>query len=120
MVPYLTTLGPPEPCATLPPIKQLPLLAGSTGYNKRFSATAFMNSSVITPGSTVACRFASSIFNILLKRSMDISNPPKTGKAPPAKPVPAPRGVTGIKYSLHSFNKSDISSAVRGFTTTSG
>src|SRR5690606_20127041 len=31
MIPYFTTWGPPLPCATLPPIKQEPLLAGSTG-----------------------------------------------------------------------------------------
>jgi hypothetical protein len=52
--PYFTTLGPPLPCATFPPIKQDPLLLGSTGYSNPFSATAFINTSVITPGSTVA------------------------------------------------------------------
>jgi len=31
VTPYLTALGPPEFSATFPPIKQLPLDAGSTG-----------------------------------------------------------------------------------------
>ncbi len=38
MVPYFTTLGPPEPCDTFPPIKQLPLLAGATGYSRFYGS----------------------------------------------------------------------------------
>jgi len=57
---------------------------------------------------------------ILFNFSVDITTPPFCGIAPPLKPVPAPRGVTGIKRSLQYFKILLISLAVDGFTTTSG
>ena len=38
----------------------------------------------------------------------------------PTRPVPAPRGVTGILFSYAYFMISEISSAEVAFTTTSG
>ena len=46
--------------------------------------------------------------------------PPQTGTAPPERPVPPPRGVTGMRSRLASFMIAAISSAVRGRTTASG
>ena len=53
-------------------------------------------------------------------RSLEMTMPPKTGIAPPDRPLPAPYGVTGMSSALASFMISAISCAVRGATTTSG
>ena len=77
-------------------------------------ATMSINTSQITPGSTVACRFCSSIFKTWLKRSIAKSTPPLIGNAPPLKPVPAP-GVTGIKCQYKATIAAETSGTVAGF-----
>ena len=53
-------------------------------------------------------------------RSTESTKPPKTGKAPPERPVPAPRGVTG-KYSSWAKRRTAATSAVLpGNTTAAG
>ena len=56
-----------------------------------------------------------SIFMIVFILSVEIKTPPRFGSAPPLSPVPAPRGVTGILFSLQMRITLLISSAVRGF-----
>ncbi len=53
-------------------------------------------------------------------RSTERRMPPNTGTAPPDSPEPAPRGVTGMRSRFASFMIAAISSALAGFTTTSG
>ncbi len=50
-----------------------------------FFFTAFWNISVITPGSTVACKLSSSMLSMRLKRSMEITTPLWMGSAPPLR-----------------------------------
>ena len=75
---------------------------------------------VTTPGSTTATMLAVSISRMLFIRSSARTMPPQTGTAPPERPVPPPRGVTGMRARLASFMIAAISSAVRGRTTASG
>ncbi|MNM58410.1 hypothetical protein D3C81_696410 [compost metagenome] len=51
---------------------------------------------------------------------MSIKTPPKSGTAPPARPVPAPLGVNGILFSLHILTTSETSSVECAIKTTSG
>lgn len=53
-------------------------------------------------------------------RSSERTTPPKTGKAPPERPVPPPRGVTGTSASHVSARTAATSSAVFGRTAISG
>ena len=46
--------------------------------------------------------------------------PPPTGRQPPAKLVPAPRGTKGTFNARHAFTTATISSVEFGKTTTSG
>ena len=63
----------------------------------------------MTAGSTITCKFCSSISKILFKRSIDNPIPSYIDKAPPLKPVLAPIGVVGILYSLATFSIAEIS-----------
>ena len=53
-------------------------------------------------------------------RLTDNTIPPCSGVAPPASPVPAPRGVTGIPRTWAHLTIAATSSVERGSTTTSG
>ena len=46
--------------------------------------------------------------------------PPRTGSAPPVIPLPAPRGVTGIRCSAASRSTSSISARDSHSTAASG
>jgi hypothetical protein len=43
---------------------------------------------LVTPGSTVTCRFAMSISSTRFSRARLMTTPPGTGSAPPERPVP--------------------------------
>src|ERR1044071_3909232 len=49
-----------------------------------------------------------------------IMTPPPTGRVPPARLVPAPRGTNGTSSSLHSLTTAATCSAEFGKTTTDG
>jgi hypothetical protein len=53
-------------------------------------------------------------------RAVDSTMPPSAGSAPPARPVPAPRAVTGTPRSAASRSSDATCSVVSGRTTTSG
>ena len=57
---------------------------------------------------------------ILSMRMVHRTTPPSIGVLPPTRPVPAPRTVTGMRFSLHSFMMADTSSVSAGSTTASG
>ena len=46
--------------------------------------------------------------------------PPASGTAPPLRPLPAPRGVTGMRSRLAIFIMSETCWVVEGLTTASG
>ncbi len=48
------------------------------------------------------------------------TRPPQMGTEPPAKPVPAPRGVTGILLAAHIFMIAETSSVLSASQTASG
>ena len=49
-----------------------------------------------------------------------IMTPPPTGRQPPARLVPAPRGRNGTSAALHAWTTATTCSVVVGKTTTSG
>ena len=53
-------------------------------------------------------------------RAVTSRMPPSSASAPPARPVPAPRAVTGTPRAWARRNTAATSSVVRGSTTTSG
>jgi hypothetical protein len=65
-------------------------------------------------------RFSVSISRTRLSFSNERTIPPNTGTHPADRPVPAPRGVTGIFSLFANFMIEAISSFVPGLTTTSG
>ena len=87
-------------------------------YNPRAS-TAACSTPVITCGCTTASRLSSSISMMRLNRSIDSTTPPCSGTAPPVYPVPAPRGTSGTRCSLHSAAIAATSAVVAGIATTS-
>jgi hypothetical protein len=83
----------------LPPIVDHGELAGSGGYQSPYVAAAVRRSSLITPAWTTASRSNGSIAEIQLSRSSARITPPSMALAPPDRPVPAPRAVTGTPKS---------------------
>ena len=77
-------------------------------------------SKLITPGCTRATRLGRSTSRIFFIRDSPITMQPADGSAPPDKPVPAPRGTTGIPSSRDSFTHAATSSVEPGSTTISG
>jgi hypothetical protein len=57
---------------------------------------------------------------ILLNRVSDKVTPKRCGKAPPDKPVPAPRATIGTFSAQQIFSIAATCSSVSGNTTTSG
>ena len=53
-------------------------------------------------------------------RAVQIITPPFSATAPPTRPVPAPRGVTGMRFSLQSFMIAATSSVLSTSHTASG
>lgn len=75
---------------------------------------------VTTPGSTTATRFTGSISRMRFIFSRERTMPPQRGTAAPARPLPAPLGVTGILYFDATFMTAATCSALSAFTTASG
>src|SRR3954454_10811280 len=90
---------PPALVATLPPIEEIRYEPGSGGYQSPCSATASLTSTLSAPGSATAVRVIGSTV-IAVIRSVLSTRQPSTAVAPPARPVPAPRGTTGTRCSL--------------------
>jgi hypothetical protein len=81
--------------ATLPPIVEIDMLAGSGGYHSPYVATCWRRSSLMTPASTTAYRSATLTSVILVIFSSESTMQPVVALAPPDSPEPAPRGTTG-------------------------
>ena len=72
---------------------------GSGGNTSPFSRASRWTRRVTTPASTCARQSSGSNERTRLIRSSESTTPPPTGTAPPAKPVPPPRGVSGTSCS---------------------
>ena len=74
----------------------------------------------LTPGCTRAVKFSRSISRILFNRAKPKIMPCVWGKAPPDKPVPAPRATTGTLNSAQILTIFCTCSTVSGRATASG
>src|SRR5450756_1331183 len=74
----------------------------------------------MTAGSQTATMLSSSSSRILFIFSRERTMPPYSGTAAPARPEPAPRGVTGMCSLFASFINCTICSSFSALTTTSG
>ena len=83
----------------LPPIEQIRNDDGSGGYHSPLDAAARFNSSLSTPGWTVAVRVAGSMA-IARMRSVERTIVPSVPLLPPDSPVPAPRVTTGTRCAV--------------------
>lgn len=111
---------PPALVATFPPIVDHGELAGSGGYHRPCSAQAARRSSLTTPGCTTAYRSSVSMRSTWFMSSKERITAPSTALAPPDRPVPAPRAITGTSCARQNRTTSRTSSADRGRTTASG
>ena len=74
----------------------------------------------MSPGSTVAQRFAKSISTIRFMRVIETITPPSGAMAPPMSPVPDPRGTIGTRSRRQRRTISATCPADSGSTTASG
>ena len=74
----------------------------------------------MTPGSTRIQPFARSTSRIRRIRESEMTTEPSTGRAPPERPVPAPRGTIGIPASRATPTTPTTSSVDAGSTTITG
>src|SRR5918994_6419349 len=79
----------------LPPIEQISYDDGSGGYHKPCAAAAAFTSALNAPGSTIATRVAESISMPRIRSRLN-TMPLFTALLPPERPLPAPRGTTGM------------------------
>jgi len=75
---------------------------------------------LVTPGCTRAVRASGFTARMRRIRASDSSTPSPRGSAPPERPVPAPRAVTGTFSWLQARSTSRTSSSVEGSATTIG
>lgn len=92
---------------------------GSGGYHRPCAATAALTSALSSPGCTTAVRVTGST---VISRifSVDSTIPPSTAVAPPDRPVPAPRGTTGMRWAVAQRNTVCTCSVLDGRTTAIG
>src|SRR4051794_37633296 len=90
--------GPPELLATLPPIEHVCWLLGSGAKCRPCGATARDRSRFSTPGSTQARRLEGSTDSSAVIFDVEMITAPSGGTAPPARPVPDPRGTNGTPW----------------------
>ena len=120
VVPYSKAKGPPEFSATLPPMVEAVLEAGSTVKSRPSFAVRSMASWVMTPAWQFRVRCSLStvmavsrvMFTITLRLSM--------GTAPPVMPEPPPRGMRANFISLARRTSALTCSVVAGSTTRRG
>ena len=96
VTPYFAHSSPPAFVAMLPPIDEIARLAGSGANQSPRGASRSLRSPLSTPGSTTASSSASEISRMRFMRERSSTIAPGLAIAPPARPVPAPRGTTGV------------------------
>ncbi len=119
VTPYLKQCGPPAFVATLPPICEDSAAPGSGGKHRPFSRASRCTVAVVTPASTSMRHWSGSSARTLRRRSSPSTIPEPRGTAPPAQPVPPPRGTIGTPFSQHHATTAATSSASPGRTTAS-
>ena len=117
VTPYARQCGPPELLATLPPMVQTCWLEGSGAKWKPSGRRCRVRSRLTTPGSTHTARASRSTSPIDVMRASDTTTGAPSGIAPPASPVPAPRGTTARPWRRAARTTACTSPAVRGKQT---
>ena len=120
VVPYSKQYGPPEFSATLPPMVDAVLDAGSTVNSRFLDAARSMASCVTTPAWHVIV-FAAALTDfavslVVLTTTVRL----RAGTAPPVAPEAPPRGMMANFISLASRTRELICSGVSGSTTSRG
>ena len=105
--------------ARFPPIEQISNDDGSGGYQSPCSRAAALTSALSRPGCTTATMAAASIVMARI-RSVDSVMAPSIADAPPDRPVPAPRGTTGIPWALATRSVAWTSAVLVARTSASG
>mmetsp|Transcript_33961 Transcript_33961/g.72052 ORF Transcript_33961/g.72052 Transcript_33961/m.72052 type:complete len:480 (-) Transcript_33961:119-1558(-) len=116
-VPYFKVDRPDPLVAAIPPTEGF---EDGSGPNSRpcFSSMLF-TSTLNQPGPQTSTK--SSFFSSICRSCITSSTtPPRTGRAAPSSPVPAPRGTTGIFFAKHNRITACTSATVFGHTTHSG
>ena len=120
VTPYFAQRRPPAFVAMLPPIVEMARLAGSGANQRPRGASASLRSPLSTPGSTTASSSASETSRMRFIRETSSTIAPGLAIAPPARPVPAPRGTTGVCVSWARRSTACTSSTDAACTTASG
>jgi len=116
----LTALMPEAFVATMPPMVQASPLPGVGGKKNLKGASASFRRSYTTPASATQYRSLIRSSLIAFMRVRSITMPPLMGTAAPQRPVPPPRGTTGMPSREASLTRRETSSALFGRTTMSG
>ncbi len=120
VTPYLRQCGPPAFSATLPPMVQAVWLDGSGAYINPNGAAARLSDAFTTPGSTTARRLAGSSSRMRPRRVRVTSTAGASPRAPPDRPVPAPRATKGTRRRCSAASTRLTSPADPGNTTSAG
>ncbi len=120
VTPYFAHSRPPAFVAMLPPIDEIARLAGSGANQRPRGASASLRSPFSTPGSTTASSSASETSRMRFIRETSSTIAPGLAMAPPARPVPAPRGTTGVPVAWAMRITACTSSTDAACTTASG
>ncbi len=99
VTPYLKAWGPPALVATLPPICDCSDAPGSGGSRARSRARGAARGGWGPRPRGGSRHSAGSSSRIARRRSSEQTTPPWSGTAPPARPVPPPRGIRGASRS---------------------
>src|SRR5713226_5406260 len=120
VTPYNKQWGPPELLATFPPTEHDCWLDGSGAKCSPSGATARVRSRFNTPGCTHATRATGSTERIwsILVVTITTGGTSPAGTAPPARPVPEPRGRMGRPCARLMRTTEDTSEVVSGKHTT--
>ena len=119
VTPYLKAWGPPALAAMFPPICDCSAAPGSGGKLSPLSRARRRTVAVVTPDSTCIRQSPGSKARTRFSRSSEITTWPSEGTAPPANPVPPPRGTIATPLEQHHATTAAVSSAVPGSTTAS-
>gem|GEM_PF-6409826 len=99
---------------------EMPADEGSGAYISPCSRAARSRSAVMTPASATAISSSGDSSRIRVIRASDSTTQPSTAVAPPARPVPAPRGTTGTRCALAQRRVATTSSTDSARTTPRG
>ena len=118
IVPYRTVVVPDAHVAAIPP--SVASAPGSTGKKSPVPLSSRSSRSRVTPASTVASRSSGRTASTRFMRPRSIETPPRTAWTCPSIEVPAPKGMTGVRWRAQARTAKATSSVDSAKTTPSG